>query len=111
MGDRSADALLLAHRLADLLDLPARVSALEARLSALIEAVEKLRRSTPTTYTTMPEAARALGVSLSTLRRRIRSGEISVVRVGRAVRIDLAGLKPVDATEVVRLAEASRRSP
>ncbi|WP_055474745.1 helix-turn-helix domain-containing protein [Gordonia sp. HS-NH1] len=37
---------------------------------------------------TKPEAAADLGVSDSTLRRHIAAGEISVVRIGRTVRID-----------------------
>lgn len=39
------------------------------------------------------EAARILGVSARTLRRRIKAGEMPVVRVGRAVRVDLAELR------------------
>lgn len=41
----------------------------------------------------VPEAARLLGVSTRTLRRRIKAHEVPVVRVGRAVRVDLAELR------------------
>ena len=38
------------------------------------------------------EAAKALQVSLSTVRRRIKDGSISVVRVGNMLRVDLGAL-------------------
>ncbi len=99
----------LAQHLAELLVLPARISALEALVAALTESIEKLRRASPSTFVSMSDAARVLGVSISTLRRRIRTGEVPVVRIGRSVRVDLGALCPADRTEVVRLVEAARR--
>ncbi|HTP25725.1 MAG TPA: helix-turn-helix domain-containing protein [Anaeromyxobacteraceae bacterium] len=51
----------------------------------------------------VPEAARELGVSARTLRRKIKSGEVPVIRVGRSVRIDMATLRK-SPDEVARLA-------
>ena len=104
-----ATALELAQRLAALLDLPARVSALEAQVTALTEAVEGLRRAVPGSFVPVPEAARILGVSLSTMRRRIRVGEVPVKRIGRSVRVDLGALRPPADADVARLADAARR--
>jgi excisionase family DNA binding protein len=103
------DALDLAQRLAGLLELPARISALEDRVTGLTESVERLRRALPSTFVPVPEAARVLGVSVATLRRRIRKGEVPVTRIGRAVRIDLTELRSAAGAEVTRLADAARR--
>jgi excisionase family DNA binding protein len=92
-----------------LLELPARISALEAQVTTLTESIEKLRRASPSTFVPMSEAASRLGVSLSTLRRRIRAGDVPVVRIGRSVRVDLGALRPADQAEVARLTEAARR--
>ncbi len=99
----------IAGALAALLEVPARLASLEAEVRSLREEVAALRRSSPPTAVTLPEAAQRLGVSVSTLRRRIRAGDLPVVRVGRAVRIDVAVLRHGDDAEVVRLAEAARR--
>ena len=66
------------------------------QLEDLVErAVSKALARAPTERkpVTVPEAARELGVSTRTLRRRIKAGEMPVVRVGRAVRVDLAELR------------------
>lgn len=109
MRDEFADAQVAVEHLVGLLALPARVSALEAKISDLTDAVHALRRALPGKFVAVPEAARFLGVSVSTLRRRIRSGEVNVIRVGRSIRIDLAALRPADEADVVRLADAARR--
>lgn len=99
----------LARLLVGLLDLPARLVALEAEVRGLREEVVHLRSSAPPLLVSPPEAAVRLGVSLSTVRRRIRAGEVPVTRIGRSVRVDLGALRPADDAEVVRLAEAARR--
>lgn len=103
------DVETLARLLAGVLDLPARLVALEAEVRGLREEVVHLRSSTPPLLVAPPEAAVRLGVSLSTLRRRIRTGEVLVDRIGRAVRVDLGALRPAAQAEVVRLAEHARR--
>lgn len=77
------------------------------RLTSQLEAVS---RALPPPLVTMPEAAKALGVSLSTVRRRVRDGSLPVKRVGkgRAVRVDLTGLHAPKEADVVRLAEAAK---
>jgi excisionase family DNA binding protein len=66
------------------------------QLEDLVErAVAKALARAPTERkpVTVPEAARELGVSVRTLRRRIKAGDMPVVRVGKAVRVDLAELR------------------
>lgn len=66
------------------------------QLEQIVErAISKALSRAPTERKPLPvsEAAAALGVSVRTLRRRIKAGEMPVVRVGRAVRVDLAELR------------------
>lgn len=95
---RNADAL--AGLLGSLLDLPARLAALEAEVRGLRGEVAALRRSAPTALAPVPEAAEALGVSQATVRRRIRDGSLPVVRLGRVVRVDLTAVRAPPEVEV-----------
>jgi excisionase family DNA binding protein len=75
-----------------------------AEVRAALEDLEARRELDPLP---IPEAARKLGVSVSTLRRRISAGEVPVVRLGRTVRVDMAAVKPAEA-KIARLALAAR---
>lgn len=76
------------------------VKPLLAELEAL-RAATSLDRMLP-----VPEAARHLGVSERTLRRRIRDGSIQVTRIGRAVRVDLGALRSLTPDDVEHRARA-----
>ncbi len=84
--------------------LAAELAPLRADISRLSGEVEAMRRTLPPALVPVREAAQALGVSEVTIRRRIRDGNIPTVRIGRAVRVDLAALRSPDSAEVVRLA-------
>ena len=57
-------------------------------------------------WVTKAEAAEELGISLSTLDRRIGRGEVEVVREGRRVRVGMHGPKHLTDEEVLRQAIA-----
>ena len=57
-------------------------------------------------WVTKAEAAGELGISLSTLDRRIRKGEVEVVREGRRVRVGMHGPEYPNDEEVLRRAIA-----
>jgi excisionase family DNA binding protein len=86
----------------------AEVAPLRTEVARLASQVEALRRAIPPALVAVPEAAKAIGVSEATVRRRIKDGSIPVRRVGRAVRVDLAALRSPDSAEVARLAQAAR---
>ena len=91
--------------------LEAKLAPVRAEVGRLSAEIQAMRRALPAPLVTLAEAAGVLGVSLSTIRRRVRDGSIPVRRVGRgrAIRVDLAGLHPADAGQVVELAAEARR--
>lgn len=97
---------MIEETLAALLD--ARLAPLQAEVQRLAAEVAGLRRSLPPMLVSLPEAARALGVSLSTIRRRARDGSLPVRRVGRLIRVDLAAIRPLTGEEVAREARRLR---
>ncbi len=56
----------------------------------------------------MPEAARRLGVSQSSIRRRVKDRSIPALRVGRRVLVDVAAVRPKTEGEIIRLARGAR---
>ncbi len=63
------------------------LQAIRAELAALAAA----RRAEPVS---LEEAARHFGVSVRTMRRRVKTGEVPVVRLGRSVRVRLDDASP-----------------
>jgi len=88
----------------------AAVEPLRAEVARLTSEVAALRASTPAERLASPAvAARYMHVSTATLRRWIRDGTIPRAAVhqggrGRAIRIDLAALRPPSDDEVARAA-------
>src|SRR5262249_38918793 len=78
----------------------AKLAPLCAQVGRLTSEVEALRKALPPALVTMTEAARLLGLSLSTVRRRVREGILPSCTVGRSVRVDLSGLKPLTDDQV-----------
>ena len=62
--------------------LDAHLTPLRGELARVQSALEDLTRRVPPQLLTVPEAAAALNVSTSTIRRRIRDGSLPVRRVG-----------------------------
>lgn len=87
----------------------AKLAPFRAEVGKLSAEVEALRRALPPMLVTMAEAARHLGVSLSTVKRRARDGSLPVRRFGKALRIDLAAVRAPTEAEVIRLATVARR--
>ncbi len=89
--------------------LEAKLAPVRADVGRLVAEVEAMRRSIPPVLVSMTEAAKRLGVSVSTIRRRVRDGSLPTRRIGFAVRVDLTALHPPSEAEVVRLVDATRR--
>ena len=85
-----------------------QIAPLRQDIARLMAGFEALLAASPPVLVNVPEAARRLGVSPVTIRRRIRDGRLPVVRVGRAVRVDLSGVRAPAEAEVVKLARQAR---
>ena len=83
------------------------IEALVRRL--LAEYLEPVRKALPPSLVSIEEAAGILGVSVATVRRRVKAREIVTKRVGRQIRIDATSLHPVRDAEVVDLSARIRR--
>ncbi len=95
--------------LAALAESPRILDALARRLDELGEKVEGIARRLPPALASVSEAARRLGLSIPTVRRRIKAGELATVRIGARVLVDLSAITPVRGEDVARLAELARR--
>ncbi len=79
-----------------------------AELRKLTASVEAMRALSPPLLLPIPDAAKLLEVSVSTVRRGIRDGSIPHRRIGRSVRIDIGACKGIDGATVAALAREAR---
>jgi excisionase family DNA binding protein len=63
---------------------------LAAKVDGLAAEVVRLRERMPPQLVTIPEAAELLGVSVSTIKRKVKAREIPAKHVGRSVRVDVS---------------------
>ena len=66
------------------------VRQLVARVDALTAEIRQLRERLPSPLVTVREASRVPGVSVSTIKRKVRSREIPSRHVGRSLRVDIS---------------------
>jgi excisionase family DNA binding protein len=88
--------------------LEAKLAPVQTEVRRLLSEIEAIRRALPPALATVSEAAKALRLSESTVRRRIRDGSLPVQRVGRALRVDLTALNTATDAEVARRVVALR---
>lgn len=81
-------------------------------LRELLERMARLEALQPPLAVKIPTAARALDLSIASIKRRVADGSLPVLRVGDAVRIDLGKVRGLTADEVRALAaEVRERKP
>jgi len=88
--------------------LAAQLAPLRVEIRRLTAEVEAVRRALPPQLVSVAEAAEVLGVSVATVRRRVKDGTLPYRQIGRAVRVDLSAQRAATVAEVVELAEAAR---
>jgi excisionase family DNA binding protein len=82
---------------------------IEALLRRLLaEHLDPIRKALPPSLVSIEEAAGILGVSVATVRRKVKAREWPTKRVGRQIKIDATALHPVRDAEVVELAARRR---
>jgi excisionase family DNA binding protein len=86
--------------LAALAQLPEALRALAAAVRAMEARLDALDRRLPPQLLTTAEVAKVLGVSVSTVTRRVRTGELPTVKKGKTTRIDARDLHRVELADV-----------
>ncbi|MBI3072896.1 MAG: excisionase family DNA-binding protein [Deltaproteobacteria bacterium] len=81
---------------------------MEAEFADLKREVRLVAERLPPQYKSPVEAAKQLGVSLPTIRRRIQDGTLRSVRVGRSWRVDTTSLVPASEEQIATLAFRAR---
>ncbi len=66
--------------------------------------IKKLQSEKPEALATVEEASLRLGVSISTIRRQIKSGALPSTMVGRCLRVDLSKVQTHDKADIEALA-------
>ena len=85
------------------------VVVLQDQVEQLTVAIRSLERHLPAPLVSVQDAAERLGVSVNTVRRRVKSGDIPCTRIGKALRVDLTRVRPLDQIEVRALADRALR--
>jgi glutamate-1-semialdehyde aminotransferase len=89
-------------------ELPVRMAAMERALNELTTEVEILRAASPPLLVPLTEAAMVFKVSMPTMRRWVKRGQVPVVKVANTVRVDLSRIRGVDAGDIARIAGEAR---
>lgn len=110
MKPEDTGAAQLGILLAALADSPRLLGAVTQRLDDLGAKIDAIARRLPPALASAAEAARQMGVSVPTVRRRIRSGELPVVRRGGRVLVDLGAITTPNADQIAARARLARRS-
>ena len=88
--------------------LEAQLAPVRADLHRLAAEVLELRRSLPPMLVPLREAARRMGVSYATARRRVDAREWPARRDGHRILVDLGALRPMSDEEVEQMARRAR---
>ena len=88
--------------------LSSRLVPLRSDLQRVAAELAAMRQALPPALLPLKEAARRMGVSEKTARRRVRAGEWPARRDGRKVLVDLSALRPMTEDEVARAAAELR---
>jgi len=80
----------IATLLAALTEIPVRMATMERTLTELAAKVEALRAASPPLLVTVQEAAAVCKVSVPTMRRWVKTGQVPVMKVANTLRVDLS---------------------
>ena len=94
------DSNALAALFSALSEVPNRLAALERAEAKNAAKLESVRVALPPVLATIPEAATAFKVSIPTMRRWVKRGDVPIVKVGSTVRVDLSRLHGKDAANI-----------
>jgi excisionase family DNA binding protein len=93
----------LAVTFAALTDIPSDLADVARQLRDLTTAVRAIEARLPPPLVSVQVAAKTLGCSIPTIRRKVAAGELAYIRIGRTVRVDLSKLRAMDRYDVAEL--------
>lgn len=99
------DPANLGVALGALLEAPTRLAAMERRFDGLEKQLGAVAAALPPVLLSIPEAAAAFKVSVPTMRRWVKRGEVPSVRVGATIRVDMSRLHGSDELALAREAQ------
>lgn len=102
------DTQVLANVFTAMADIPARLSALERVAADILTKLQYFWASLPPALVTVTDAAAACKVSVPTMRRWVKRGEVPSLKVGHTVRVDLSRLHGKDDAMIAMLAADAR---
>ena len=102
------DTQAVARAFLAMADIPARLIALEQRVSECTTKLDSLMAALPPKLVTITEAAAACEVSVPSMRRWVKRGDVPSLKVGHTVRVDLSRLRGKDASAVAMMAAEAR---
>ncbi len=68
---------------------------IDVKLTSIEERLTKIEERLPSKYLSIPEASKALGISVPTVRRGIDDGSIVVLKIGKRTLVDMCLTKPM----------------
>jgi len=77
-------------------------------MTELTAKVEALRAASPPLLLRVSEAAAIFKVSVATMRRWVKRGQVPVVKVENTLRVDLSRVRGVEADDIARMAREAR---
>jgi excisionase family DNA binding protein len=84
---------------------------LREQLAPIVERLDAIAAAAPRAMLDVDQAAERLGLSAATVRRKLKSGELPGVRLGRSWRVDLAAIgRRTRPEEIAELATRARRA-
>jgi excisionase family DNA binding protein len=90
--------------------LEAKLTPMKQELVRVNQALETMQRMLPPQLLTVAQAAAALKISTSTVRRRMKDGSLPCRRISKnVVRVDMSALNGPSENEVMRIREELRR--
>ncbi len=84
-------------------EIPVRLASLEREIRQASDRLASIESRLPSALASISDAARICGVSVPTMRRWVKAGEVPVTKVGNTVRVDVSRLQGRDKEDIASL--------
>lgn len=107
-AEMKIDPTAIAALLTAFSEMPVHMAAMERALNELTYKVDALRAALPPLLVPVTQAAAIFKVSVPTMRRWVKRGQLPVMKVANTLRVDLSRVRGVDAEDIARMAREAR---